>query len=151
MTGIRRPRPEDLGDIKRIWSVSFPGDEAFADWFLSAVYAPENALVWEDGGRACAMLHMIPMRCRMNGQEISASYVYAVATLPENRGRGAAAALLAEAEALEKSRGAALLMLVPQSAALFEYYRPPGVQAGAFPRPKGDLRGGGGAAGRCAG
>lgn len=132
MTGIRRPRPEDLGDLKRIWTASFPGDEAFADWFLKNVYAPENALVWEDGGRARAMLHLIPMRCRMGGQEFSASYVYAVATLPENRGGGVAAALLQQAEALEKSRGTALIMLVPQSATLFEYYRRKGYRQALF-------------------
>ncbi len=69
--------------------------------------------MWEHGGRASAMLHLIPMTLLMGGREVSASYVYAVATLPESRGRGVAAALLEEAEVLEKSRGAALLMLVP--------------------------------------
>jgi len=132
MIGIRRSRPEDLGDLTRIWNASFPGDEAFADWFLRSVYAPEHSLVWEDGGRALAMLHLIPMTLRAGGREVSASYVYAVATLPESRGRGVAAALLEEAEALERSRGTELLMLVPQSGTLFEYYRRQGFREALF-------------------
>lgn len=132
MTGSRLSRPEDLGDLKKIWNASFPGDEAFADWFLENAYVPENALVWEEGGRVSAMLHLIPMRCRMNGREVSAAYVYAVATLPENRGKGVAAALLQEAEALERSRGTEMLILVPQSETLFEYYRRQGFREALF-------------------
>lgn len=132
MTGSRLSRPEDLGDLKQIWNASFPGDETFADWFFENAYIPENALVWEEGGRASAMLHVIPMRCRMRGREVSAAYVYAVATLPGNRGKGVAAALLRGAEALEKSRGTDMLMLVPQSAALFEYYRRQGFREALF-------------------
>jgi ribosomal protein S18 acetylase RimI-like enzyme len=121
-----------MGDLKRIWNASFPGDEAFADWFLKNAYAPENALVWEEGGRASAMLHLIPMRCRMHGREVAAAYVYAVATLPESRGKGVAAALLQEAEVLEASRGTDMLMLVPQSETLFEYYRRQGFREALF-------------------
>jgi ribosomal protein S18 acetylase RimI-like enzyme len=140
--GIRLARPEDLGALKEIWNASFPGDEAFADWFLENAYVPENALVWEEGGHASAMLHLIPMRCRMSGREFNASYVYAVATLPENRGKGVAAALLQEAEALEKSRGTDLLMLVPQSGTLFEYYRRQGFREALF-RTRGLIAGAG--------
>jgi predicted acetyltransferase len=78
------------------------------------------------------MLHLIPMRWHVGGREVSASYVYAVATLPEWRGRGVAAALLKEAEALEKSRGTRVMMLVPQSASLFEYYRRLGYETALF-------------------
>jgi GNAT superfamily N-acetyltransferase len=142
MTGIRLSRPDDLGDLRSVWSASFPGDEAFADWFLKNAYAPENALVWVEGGRASAMLHLIPMRCRMPGREIRAAYVYAVATLPENRGKGVAAALLKEAEALERSRGTDMLMLVPQSETLFEYYRRQGFHEALF-RGRGLIAGAG--------
>ena len=132
MNGIRPSRPEDLGELKQIWNASFPGDEAFADWFLQNAYTPENALVWEEGGAACAMLHLVPMRCRMHGREVKAAYVYAVATRPEFRGKGVAAALLQQAEALERARGTDMLMLVPQSAALFEYYRRQGFREALF-------------------
>ena len=132
MNGIRLSRPEDLGDLRMIWNASFPGDEAFADWFLLNAYVPENALVWDAGGRVSAMLHLIPMRCRMSGRAVSSAYVYAVATLPENRGKGVAAALLQEAEAIEASRGTEMLMLVPQSATLFEYYRRQGFKEALF-------------------
>ncbi len=129
---IRLARPEDLGALKEIWNASFPGDEAFADWFLKTVFKTDSALVWEDGGRTAAMLHLIPMRWHVGGWEVPASYVYAVATLPEYRGRGVAAALLREAEALEKSRGTRVMMLVPQSASLFEYYRRLGYETALF-------------------
>jgi ribosomal protein S18 acetylase RimI-like enzyme len=130
--GIRLSRPEDLGALKDIWNASFPGDEAFADWFLKTTTAPERALVWEDGGLVRAMLHLLPMRCRAGGLEMSATYVYAVATLPECRGRGVAAALLTEAEEMERARGTSLIMLVPQSKSLFEYYRRQGYQDALF-------------------
>ena len=129
MKGIRLSRPEDAGALKDIWNASFPGDEAFADWFLATVWAADRALLWEDGGRPAAKLHLIPMRLDIAGQAVSSAYVYAVATLPECRGRGVAAALLEEAEALEKSRGTALMMLVPQSESLFGYYGRLGYEA----------------------
>jgi ribosomal protein S18 acetylase RimI-like enzyme len=129
---LRLSRPEDAGALKEIWNASFPGDEAFADWFLKAVYRPENALLWEDGGRARAMLHLMPMNVKIGGRDEPAAYVYAVATLPESRGKGAASALLTEAEAVSKARGAKLLMLVPQSESLFEYYRRQGFIGALF-------------------
>lgn len=130
MSAIRLSRPEDLGALLEIWNASFPGDEAFAKWFLE-MHRPEDALVWEDG-RPRAMLHLMPMRWVAGGRALSAFYVYAVATLPKSRGKGAAMALLMEAAAVSKDRGADLLMLVPQSEALFEYYRRQGFRDALF-------------------
>ena len=132
MKGVRLSRPEDRAALEKIWSASFPGDEAFARWFLENVYAPERALVFEEGAEPRAMLHLMPVFCRSEGQDLAAAYVYAVATLPECRGRGIAAALLEEAAALEKLRGKALLVLVPQSRELFDYYRRQGFSDALF-------------------
>ena len=132
MNAIRRSRLEDGAALREIWNASFPGDEAFADWFLASVWAPDNALVWEDVGRPRAMLHLVPMDVRAGGRAVPAAYVYAVATLPESRGRGAAAALLEEAAELSRDRGAKLLILVPQSERLFEYYRRQGFENALF-------------------
>jgi GNAT superfamily N-acetyltransferase len=132
VSAIRLSRPEDAGALLEIWNASFPGDEAFAKWFLTTVHRPEDAILWEDGGRPRAMLHLVPMRWSAGGLDLSAFYVYAVATLPESRGKGVAAALLSEAEAVAKSRGASLLMLVPQSGSLFEYYRRQGFSDALF-------------------
>ena len=132
MTGIRLSRPDDLEVLREIWNASFPGDEAFADWFLKNVHAPERALVWAEDGRAGAMLHLLPVQIASDGRVLSAAYVYAVATLEAHRGRGVAAALLEEAASLERARGSKLLVLVPQSASLFGYYRRLGFQDALF-------------------
>ncbi len=132
MSGVRLSRPEDMAALKEVWSASFPGDENFSDWFLGNVYAPENALVYEDGGCAAAMLHLLPVSLRAGCEALTAAYVYAVATLPSLRGKGIAAALLGGAEDLAKARGASYLMLVPQSESLFEYYRRQGFETAFF-------------------
>ncbi len=132
MKGVRLSRPEDMAALKEVWSASFPGDEAFSEWFLKCVYAPENVLVYEDGGRAAAMLHLRPVTLRAGGEALTAAYVYAVATLPSFRGKGVAAALLGGAEDLSRARGASYLMLVPQSESLFEYYRRQGFETAFF-------------------
>lgn len=132
MTGVRLSRPEDMGALRKIWNASFPGDEAFADWFLGNVYAPERALVWEGEGRVGAMLHLLPVTIASGGRALPAAYVYAVATLETYRGRGIAAALLEEAASLECARGTKLLVLVPQSESLFGYYRRLGFQDALF-------------------
>ncbi len=132
MKGVRLSRPEDRAALERIWNASFPGDEAFARWFLENAYAPERALVFEEGGAPRAMLHLMPVSLRSNGRDLAAAYVYAVATLPECRGRGIAASLLEDAAALERARGKAMLVLVPQSGALFEYYRRQGFSDALF-------------------
>jgi ribosomal protein S18 acetylase RimI-like enzyme len=128
VTGIRLSRPEDLGALRAIWNASFPGDEAFADWFLKNVYAPERALVWAEDDRAGAMLHLLPVSIVSGGVILPAAYVYAVATLEAHRGKGIASALLEEAASLERARGSKLLVLVPQSESLFGYYRRLGFQ-----------------------
>jgi len=143
VSAIRPSRPEDARALREIWNASFPGDEAFADWFLSSAHRPENALVWEDGGRPRAMLHLLPMDLKLAGRGVPAAYVYAVATLPESRGKGAAAALLEEAAQISQARGAKLLVLVPQSERLFEYYRRQGFQSALF-RARRTIRAGAG-------
>jgi predicted N-acetyltransferase YhbS len=130
--GIRLSRPDDLDAMGEIWNASFPGDGAFADWFLTNVYAPERALIWEEGDCPGAMLHLLPIKVRSDGREAPATYVYAVATLPSLRGRGAASALIEEAAALERARGAKALVLVPQSEGLFGYYSRLGFQNALF-------------------
>ena len=128
----RLAQADDLPALAGIWNASFPGDEAFSQWFLENVFAAQNALVWEADGRAAGMLHLLPMQCRTGDQWLPAAYIFAVAVLPHYRGRGAAAQLLEEALRLSRARGAALAMLVPQSPSLFDYYRRQGFETGLF-------------------
>lgn len=138
MTGVRLAREGDVGAIRQIWRASFPGDEAFCDWYLKSVFRPENALVWTQDAQPRGMLHLVPARVAAGDRVVSCAYVYAVATLPPWRGRGVAAALLEEAQALSLGRGASLLMLVPQSEGLFEYYRRQGFET-AFSRGRREI------------
>ena len=63
-----------------------------------------NMLVLHEDGKIASMASFLPVRYEHNGEETAARYVYAVATLPEYRGRGYASRILSFAKSTTDSR-----------------------------------------------
>ena len=77
-------QPEDLDALKALWLACFGGPAEYLDFYYSRRFVPGDTLVWREEGRPVSMMTL--MRVRRGGED--GVYIYAVATLPEYRGRG---------------------------------------------------------------
>lgn len=124
---IEPAEKRDEGELRALFDLCFPGEEAFGDWFFRHVWRPERTLVWREG-RIQAMVQLLPLWLGGGEQALPAEYVYALGTAPDCRGRGLAGRLLDCARQTCPLRGGQALMLIPQQPSLFAYYRRLGYQ-----------------------
>ncbi|MDR3313774.1 MAG: GNAT family N-acetyltransferase, partial [Oscillospiraceae bacterium] len=68
------------------------------------------------------MLFLLPGALELAGEQLPASYVYAVATAVDHRGQGLAAELTRQSAKQAQQDGQAALCLLPADAGLYEYY-----------------------------
>ncbi|MEG2570706.1 MAG: GNAT family N-acetyltransferase [Clostridia bacterium] len=119
---IRSATSADNAVIERLWSICFTDDDEFLKLFFKRMYAPESALVYEENGEICAMLHIFTYDIALCGApDVTAKYIYGVGCHPAFRGRGFAGALLRHA--LDCAGHAAFCMMVPEDDGLREYYK----------------------------
>ena len=119
---IRFVAAEDFARISRIWQTCFGDPEDYVRFFFDHCLPLCRGLVYEIDGKPAAMAFLLPGALRLQEESFPASYVYAVATLPAYRRRGAAAALMAHAASLARGEGQAALCLRPGSEGLYGYY-----------------------------
>ena len=119
---IRLSLPGDEPGMIRIWSAVFGDGEEYIRGFLSGLYRPGRAALAEVGGKLVSMA-FFPRTGEIvysDGKRVNCSYLYAVATLPEYRGRGLGAAVSRLAAMRAKEDGA--VAVCPAEPGLFGYY-----------------------------
>lgn len=121
-------RKEDGGAIQEIWQTCFGDEEAYIEFYLEHRMTKENMLVIHADGRPVSMASFLPVQYLCQGEYLDARYVYAVATLPEYRGRGFASKILTFA----KEKYDEPLILAPAEESLMQYYERLGFKR-AFP------------------
>ena len=85
--------PEEQDRTKPLYREIFPEDtEEFLDFYYRE--RPKRILAMEEDGEIIAMLHLNPFLFSFFGKEITASYIYAVATKKEKRRQGIMGELL---------------------------------------------------------
>ncbi|AVQ96095.1 GNAT family N-acetyltransferase [Ethanoligenens harbinense] len=113
---------EDRRDVQKIWKTCFGDADAYIRFFIKTHLPAGRCLVSKEGGRAVAMLFLLPSRCFYGGEGRAVQYVYAAATLPEFRRRGLMEGLLAYAHETAVAQGMLFTCLKPASEALYRYY-----------------------------
>ena len=104
--------PEEQERTKALYREIFPEDtEAFLDFYYKE--RPKRILAMEEDGQIIAMLHLNPFLLSFFGKEITASYIYAVATKKEKRRQGIMGELLRYAFQLLKEEGEVFCILIP--------------------------------------
>lgn len=121
-------REEDGEAIQEIWQTCFGDDEEYIQFYLEHRMTKENMLVIHADGRPVSMASFLPVEYLCQGEYMDARYVYAVATLPEYRGRGFASRLLRFAA----EKYGQPLILAPAEESLMQYYEKLGFKR-AFP------------------
>lgn len=105
-------------DIINIWEICFGDSEDIISYYIEKRMTKENSLGVFRDGRLISMSCFLGAVCHMKKEKIPVRYVYAVATLPEYRGRGLAADLIEQGRRLWGEP----LILSPGEAGLYSYY-----------------------------
>ncbi len=113
--------PEEQERTKDLYREIFPEDtEAFLDFYYKE--RPKRILAMEEDGQIIAMLHLNPFLLSFFGKEITASYIYAVATKKEKRRQGIMGELLRYSFQLLKEEGEAFCILIPVAESIYSPY-----------------------------
>lgn len=116
--GCRNPDASMTEELKRIWQICFGDDQNYIELYFAHRFRREEMLVYVVDGRPVSMLSLLPAQLYRGGAIQPMRYVYAVATLPEYRGRGFARILLEEG----RRQTGEPLALVPALEELWDYY-----------------------------
>jgi len=137
---IRFVTSNDFPQISQIWQTCFGDPEDYIRLFYDHCFLLCRGLAYEENGKLAAMAFLLPGALDFRGESHPATYVYAVATLPEYRGRGVAASLMRRAAELAREEGQAALCLLPGSEDLYTYYAKLGFMIGFMKHDAGDKK-----------
>lgn len=119
---VRTATQKDIPDMRRIWTGEFGDSPEYVDEFYKTNFDRITVCVQTENDSVIGMLHMIPCEVSANSTLQKCYYVYAVAILPEYRGRGLMKDVFAAA--FDKAdRENASVILKPANRKLLEYYR----------------------------
>jgi len=127
--------PADVPRLRALWTTAFGDGDEFLNLFFSTLYRPEEMLVGRERGRVVTMLALLPMTLvDERGGRQRTPYIYALASDPEERGKGWARGLLRFAGETAARRGAAGLCTVPAQASLHRFFASAGFGEGLYTR-----------------
>ncbi|MCL2222168.1 MAG: GNAT family N-acetyltransferase [Oscillospiraceae bacterium] len=118
---LRSPTDDDAGKLKALWSAVF--SSVGMDSFFNILYDKELCSTVFRGNELCAMAYLVPtgeLTCA--GETLRAAMIYAVATVPEHRGKGYGKAVVDELSHQAHSLGFPVVVLAPSDDSLFSYY-----------------------------
>jgi len=110
------------GELAQIWRICFEEPARPARYFLNNYFRPENCLIYQFGGKIAAVTYLLPAQIISDGKPVQAHYIYAAATLPQYRGHGYMAALLAGAALIGANRGDQYSVVLPATQELYPLY-----------------------------
>lgn len=123
MTLVRNSRPEEKSRLKELWHIVFGDSEKSIDLFFDGSYQPERFLVVVEDDVITTMLVLLPLTLQCeNGTPIPASYLYALATHPDYRGRGHAKRLLRFVHQYARERDVDCMVVVPAMPSLHQFF-----------------------------
>ena len=130
MIEIHLARGREIEAAKSLWTDTFGDGPAFQERFYR-LCDPEGPLVLAEDGELRSMLALPELALvPADGRRLRAGYVYALATRPDFRGQGFAAALIETAAGLARDRGLDCLLTVPAQPSLFGFFEGCGFRAG---------------------
>ncbi len=112
--------------IIKLWQCCFKDTEAFIQLYFNEKYRDEDALLYEEEGKALSAMLMLPYPMTWCGTVISTSYISGACTHPSVRSKGIMKKLLADAFTHISEQGYILSTLIPAAPWLFDYYRQQG-------------------------
>jgi len=124
----RHPRFEELSALRHIWETVFGSG---ADTFFYHYFDPEFCIVESLGDESVVTAENAPLaagylipagKLKIGSKSISCAMVFAVATLPEHRGKGYGKDVMRELVRTAREKGYPAVVLCPADDGLFQYY-----------------------------
>ena len=109
--------------LKLIWQECFGDTSEYINFYYANRFRPEHTLVYLQECEPVAMLTLLPAELMQGGVYHPIAYVYAVATMQNQRGRGLSTKLLAYAKKWLTKNSVGTMVLAPEGEKLFEFYR----------------------------
>jgi len=143
---IRHSRPGDEPGLQALWQIAFGDSSEAIEAFFSALYRPGQALLWTEGDQIVSAIYLLdagslPLPGGANEQRqapLRVSYSYALATLPNFRGRGIGTQVVQSAIVRSFETGFDCNVICPAEEALFPYYARLGYDA-VLPIAQGEI------------
>ena len=112
---VRPIAPGEYAAAQAVWDVCFPEDAAgYSDYYFQFRTKPAYVLAaFSADGCMAGALHALPYPLRFGGKVKRCAMIAGVATLPEYRHKGIAAALIRAAHARLADEGACAAVLKP--------------------------------------
>jgi ribosomal protein S18 acetylase RimI-like enzyme len=126
----RLARNEDIPQLKALWKTVFCDGDEDIGYFFSTWFSPDLTAVVDVGGNPVSAAYILPvgelvLPYRHSGRPVGrypAAMLYAIATLPEWRGRGYGETVTRTARAQAVKKGYPAVVLKPADEGLFKYY-----------------------------
>ena len=120
---IRSWQTEDLPALKALWKIAFGDSDKYIDGFFERFLTSEDAcVVAVSDDRVVSAMYILPAYTfPYRKKHLSAGYTYALATLPEYRGRGIGGAVYQAADKRAK-QCADLSCVLPAEEPLYPFY-----------------------------
>jgi len=123
----------DIPALMQIRKICFGEEEDYSAFYFATRFTENNTLVYIEQNTPVASLTLLDAEVlTADGQVFPVAYIYSVATLPEWRCRGLAAALSNCADKHLQAQGVAASLLVPSTVPLFDYYAKLGYETKFF-------------------
>lgn len=116
----------DFAGFAKVCSSVFGDDESYIMKLMSAFPADSFFAASDESGKTLSVMCLFPARYVCGEFSAEARYLYAVATLPEYRGKGISRSLFAEAARISAVRH---IFTVPASRSLFSFYASQGFES----------------------
>ncbi len=123
MLELRPSHAEEIPAQKALWKAAFGDEDSYIDYFYDHCVTPEDMLVLLEDGVLRSMLALLPVTLALpDGTEVSAPYVYALATDPQARKMGFGRKLLHYADEYLAKRGVECVTVVPAEPSLHKFF-----------------------------
>ena len=116
---------DEILELKTLWKTVFGDPRETIDAYFSAFYSPELCVEERSDGHIISACHIMPLGDLVfpDSSRERCAAIYALATHPERRGRGAASRVTEEAVNRAKQQGYSSVILHPATEKLFGFYK----------------------------
>lgn len=115
---VLKPDISDIPSLRVLWKRAFSDTDEFLDGFFNTAFSTERCRCVKNENLVIAALYIFD--CIYRYEKLA--YIYAVATLPEHRGKGIGKALIKETLKQLEKLGYCGAILVPSDDKLFDFY-----------------------------
>lgn len=121
---LRRLRAGDETALRAIWRAGFGDTDEYIDAFFAQFLRPDSVVIAEADGKPVSAMYLLdgPTLWPFRKNHLTSAYAYALATLPDYRGRGIGGAVYRAVCEFGFERGFDAVCVLPAEDGLYPFY-----------------------------